>query len=405
MVNSYSSCEAAVGSTVGPHVIIKRLEAMATDLISKLAAGAQRQDTVSHTLMAVEFVVDSELNIRLFYEFARSGSEPPPAATQPLVDRAVELVRNGIDFGEMLTNYRLGVTFLWSQLIDALSPDEGALTPSELPYRLNDYLGLITTRIATAVVADAYRSHSEAVEPRQAVAAALLNGYDPFEVAHTHEIVIAERFLIAVIRLARPSPGDLAAIRAIFDAVPGAFLQRDRDGWTALVPHQREVDEDGAIASVNSLLEPRSGIGPDLPSLWVGVAIARHVEIPAAYAEARTVAEIAQSMRWPKSVCHRRQMMFEYMVATARPAHKMLAALVTPLADHPVLRQTLELFVDRQSNVNSVAREAFIHRNTVVYRLNRVAELTGLDPQLPSECAILMAALTAERLRSTTADT
>ena len=44
------------------------------------------------------------------------------------------------------------------------------------------------------------------------------------------------------------------------------------------------------------------------------------------------------------------------------------------------LLATLEAYFANDCNMNSTAREIYAHRHTVAYRLERVKELTGLDP-------------------------
>ena len=41
---------------------------------------------------------------------------------------------------------------------------------------------------------------------------------------------------------------------------------------------------------------------------------------------------------------------------------------------------TLESYFDNDCNMNATAANVFAHRHTVAYRLERVKELTGLDP-------------------------
>ncbi|MGW4844713.1 PucR family transcriptional regulator [Nocardia brasiliensis] len=383
-------------NTTAPDAVLDRLHAFAAALISEFTVGAAPYDQLSPTLMDADFRPGAELNVDLFFEFARTGVEPSEAETQPLVDRAVGLVRQGMELTEAMTNYRLGVSFLWSQLIQKWSAEQEQPLPAALPFQLNDYLGLVTTRIAAAVVEDIRQPRWDIIERHREIADALLNGRDPVEWATGQDIAIAAAFLIAVVRLGDPSPGSVTLLRNTFHAMPGAFLRRDGGGWTALIPYDTAVEEDAAVSALAAQL---TAISAGRPQLWIGVAAAvRHADIPAAYAEAQAVAEVARSTRWPELVCRRQAMMFEYLVATAKPARTALVGLLEPLAEQPVLRETLGLFIDRDFNQNAVAREMFVHRNTITYRLNRVAELTGLDPQRPSGIATLMAARIAESL-------
>jgi sugar diacid utilization regulator len=44
-------------------------------------------------------------------------------------------------------------------------------------------------------------------------------------------------------------------------------------------------------------------------------------------------------------------------------------------------------------SIPQTARDEVVHANTVTYRLNRVRELTGLDPRVPVEAALLVLGL------------
>ncbi|MEJ8305692.1 CdaR family transcriptional regulator [Saccharibacillus sacchari] len=51
------------------------------------------------------------------------------------------------------------------------------------------------------------------------------------------------------------------------------------------------------------------------------------------------------------------------------------------LVDHPDLLNTLRIFVEQDGNMSGTAEYLNIHRNTLQYRLKRIAELTGRDPR------------------------
>ena len=50
---------------------------------------------------------------------------------------------------------------------------------------------------------------------------------------------------------------------------------------------------------------------------------------------------------------------------------------------HGELIATLEAYLANDCNMNATARAIFAHRHTVAYRLERVKEMTGLDPARP----------------------
>jgi len=55
--------------------------------------------------------------------------------------------------------------------------------------------------------------------------------------------------------------------------------------------------------------------------------------------------------------------------------------LLTPLDHEPELLQTLNVFFDENCCPSSTAKRLSIHRNTLSYRLDKIASLTGLEPR------------------------
>ncbi|HZD09850.1 MAG TPA: helix-turn-helix domain-containing protein [Candidatus Binatia bacterium] len=55
--------------------------------------------------------------------------------------------------------------------------------------------------------------------------------------------------------------------------------------------------------------------------------------------------------------------------------------LLSPLIGEPELLHTLKIFFAEDCAVSAAANRLFIHRNTLGYRLDKVAHLTGLDPR------------------------
>lgn len=86
----------------------------------------------------------------------------------------------------------------------------------------------------------------------------------------------------------------------------------------------------------------------------------------------------------------------ELSVACLPPATAAaLAGRVAPLrAEH---LHTLQAFAAAGGSVSETARELFLHRNTAMQRLDRIRQLTGLDPRIPAEAQTLHLAAIASR--------
>ncbi|MGW4848177.1 PucR family transcriptional regulator [Nocardia brasiliensis] len=374
--------------------MIAQLRMRAATLASDFRVAAAPYAELPQSMFDADFVPSAELNVELFFRYAAAGVEPSEQDTGPLVERAVRLVRDGMPLDEVLTNYRVGVSFFWAQLMPALGADDHPFVP-ELGLRLTTYAGLVMSRIAIALVEDARQPRWDLLEQNE-IAAALLAGRDPGEWARELEDPLADAFLVAAVRQGDSTPGRLTDLRYRIGKVPGAFLHRDSGGWTALIPLDDHADPVGALTS-------RLGLRADQPhpGFWIGVAsAATHAAIPAAYAEARIVADTARCLDRPDVACRRQDMMFEYAISTTGAALPNLAAALEPLDEHPLLIRTLDEYIANQFNHNAMARALYIHRNTVTYRLSRIADLTGYDPQDPAGISTLMAARVARLLLS-----
>lgn len=77
-------------------------------------------------------------------------------------------------------------------------------------------------------------------------------------------------------------------------------------------------------------------------------------------------------------------------------AERILGALIADDA-HAELVDTLEAYLRQHGNLNSVARQLYLHRNTVRHRLKRIAKLTGADLEDPDARLAMQLAILGRR--------
>ena len=70
-----------------------------------------------------------------------------------------------------------------------------------------------------------------------------------------------------------------------------------------------------------------------------------------------------------------------------------------PAAEAARLLETVQVHLSGSGSVADTAAALYCHRNTIQQRLNRFAELTGRDPRRPEDAALVVLALSANRLR------
>lgn len=71
--------------------------------------------------------------------------------------------------------------------------------------------------------------------------------------------------------------------------------------------------------------------------------------------------------------------------------------IVANISEHPGLMETLSCYLDRDLSLTKTAKILKIHRNTLVYRLERIESITGLDPRLFNDAFQLNIALILDK--------
>jgi sugar diacid utilization regulator len=169
-----------------------------------------------------------------------------------------------------------------------------------------------------------------------------------------------------------------------------AFVVGRDDGLVALLdadgPHRAEVVLERAAAQVRRThgAQLRAGVGTP----FVGMSGFR-----VSYHQARRAARHATGQR-PFIVGPQDIRLFDELTAGGGAADLIPQATQKALGD-PMLRDTVQAYVDADLSVTTAARAMSLHPNSVRYRLRRVAELTGRDPLKLTD---LLELITAARL-------
>ncbi|MHA6626530.1 PucR family transcriptional regulator [Pseudonocardia sichuanensis] len=139
-------------------------------------------------------------------------------------------------------------------------------------------------------------------------------------------------------------------------------------------------------------------------AVGVGAARAGLDGVPASYADAAEAARIALLLDAAEPVRHD-DVLLERIVLDHPLVGELVSAALGALTTYDERRgadllRTLQAFVDASSSVTDAARAVQVHPNTVVYRLRRIAQISGHDPRRPRDMLVLSLALLARRLRA-----
>lgn len=197
---------------------------------------------------------------------------------------------------------------------------------------------------------------------------------------------LADCYVIAVLK---PYIGPLESISCPPAAMNAMYTYRD-GSVVLLLP---DVDPESTRSAIERLTACLPAEG------WVAVAHRPVDEIADGYREAADTAHLLQAGQRPSGTYRMTDVLVEY-AATRDPAVvDRLASIISPLSGHPVLRETLTVWIDADRNRSQAAKRLFVHRNTLNYRLGRVAEITGLDPTTGRGVQQLAIAMIAESIR------
>lgn len=86
-------------------------------------------------------------------------------------------------------------------------------------------------------------------------------------------------------------------------------------------------------------------------------------------------------------------------VADERTKLDLAMHLLSPLDQEPELLETLEVFFAENCSPSATARRLIIHRNTLTYRFDKIASLTGLDPRQFDDAVQIRLALVLRSLQ------
>ena len=186
-----------------------------------------------------------------------------------------------------------------------------------------------------------------------------------------------------VLALLLPQNGNLSLLRQIIPLEKDELLVEMSSSVAALVRNGSEgISElvEYALALQETLLEEEN------LSLTIGVSKINHG--PDALAEGWSQASQALSLGsrfHPERKLHIWQhLMVDRLLAEIPPdrakryADELFTKATVRLFNDEML-QTIKTFIDKDLSLSDTARQLYIHRNTLVYRLDKVQKVTGLD--------------------------
>jgi hypothetical protein len=250
----------------------------------------------------------------------------------------------------------------------------------------SEFLHLAAMAAATAFAMEEARERDQAAQAR-GVLSRLADG-----IASTEEALRAARAvgfdpaggLMVLVTDATARPHEAVAL--IESEAPGALVEVADRRVYALIPAARGGPP-GAVGTVEGLAARLRAYGPTGTSSRyagtqeLGRAVREAELVLDALADGSTAARELEGDGG--SGVYR--LLFRVLASRPEEVSSFYEDTIAPLVRHDEhyrgdLLQTLEAYLGNDCNMNSTARAIYAHRHTVAYRLERVKELTGLDP-------------------------
>ena len=197
---------------------------------------------------------------------------------------------------------------------------------------------------------------------------------------------------------------------AMMDMVQGLFPDRQNDfvlsvgdSDVALIHQLPENGGEKEIQRVASMLEETLRVGGD-GHVVIGIGtVAQHLrELAKSYKEALIAIEVGKVFDTEKYIISYESLGIGRLIYQL-PTTLCEMFLVEVFKKNPIdsLDQetlfTIHKFFENNLNVSETARKLFVHRNTLVYRLEKIKKLTGLDLREFDDAITLKAALMVKK--------
>ncbi|MFD3745423.1 PucR family transcriptional regulator [Nocardia sp. NPDC058633] len=324
---------------------------------------------------------------------------------KPLADvraGAIEWAYEGVPIDTMHKAVNDGLRVMFDHLIAQASSDRDHDAMVELARVFVE----LSSRLAT-VISEAYLDEMRAAggDDTDAVTAALMAGNATPAMARASGIRLAESYVVFAVEFvlhheqADPHPDRQIVAPRVVRSVRAEVLRHCGDHALMQMGN-----------NIATLLIPRDHFDPADAERFVeriAAAAQRQARATCVAVGVDSVSEAVERVHAVLDIMRRlrrvglerfEDLSLEYQLSRPGAAGKHLAAILDPLEPHPVLLETLTAHLATRSTRLRTARALHVHPNTVDYRLNKIAEITGLDPMQSDGVWRLRSALVARMI-------
>ncbi|MEU0007143.1 helix-turn-helix domain-containing protein [Streptomyces sp. NPDC006314] len=307
---------------------------------------------------------------------------------------AVRLAEHGVRISPLLQAWDLGSSTLlaeyWARALPGEQRELAALT-----HWITRTVSGITTEVAAAY------SHTLKQTglglPRRVLADMMVSGSVNDELAAAAHHEPADRYLVMAFGLlggTAPGPATVALGAAALAADDAGLCCQVDQHICVLVPLRSP--ETPAVIGGRVLERLRQA---DLPvRLPVGSVVADREKLDDAAQRAIVVESLAAAAELASPVVEESEIISEMAMLRDRSYQEEMAGLIDPLRQHPDLIETLRTLYSMDLDRTRTARRLNVARRTLTYRMEKIEQLTGINPVRTRGIQSFTLALTARNL-------
>lgn len=174
-------------------------------------------------------------------------------------------------------------------------------------------------------------------------------------------------------------------VRSIFPAKTKDFVTAVDENSIILVKELREQDETEDIEAIaRSICDTLSSEAMNKVYVAVGTPVYDLKNVSSSYKEAKMALEVGKIFEADKNIVNYEQLgigrlIYQLPVQLCKMfINEVLHGVSMDAFDDEILTTVVKFF-ENHLNVSETSRQLYIHRNTLVYRLDKLQKITGLD--------------------------
>lgn len=382
--------------------ILRRFDARVEEIAHRLSRTYQDElveyRSLSHAALEQDVTPLAVDKIRQMLSSLMSDTVPAEKEIRLNVEAAARRFHQAVPLSAVLRAYRLRERTVWSELVDSADLEDPIhlRVLLGLASRVMEHMDIVSSAVAQAYLDEQSGLRRQRLILRRELLEALIDGrfdaksrvhhidalaLQDIDVEGSRHTVISCRFTDGAVDSLQAQEVTRLALREHLSGPTGSFravmgLRENEIVWLVEV----RPNDGGVVEAAAQAVESLDGLVVGVGSDGVGLD---HIAV--SYRQARAAVTIALTAPRAGRVLTHRDVLLDLAIAQGAESAGLLESAVAPLiaydrAQGTDLVATLEAYLEHRFHAARAATVLHVKPNTVLYRLARIAQVSGHDP-------------------------